>query len=63
MKLSVVIPSYKDPLLVRTINSLLESSELGADLEIIAVLDGYKPDFELVNDPRVKFKMEMQNKF
>ena len=53
--LSVIIPSYKDPLLVKTINSLLEGSELGADLEIIAVLDGYKPDFELVKDPRVKY--------
>ena len=53
--LSVIIPSYKDPLLVKTINSLLESSELGDKLEVIAVLDGYWPSFELVDDPRVRY--------
>lgn len=55
MKLSVVIPSYKDPILVKTINSLLENSELGDQLEVIAVLDGYWPTFDLVQDPRVKY--------
>ena len=55
MKLSVVIPSYKDPLLIKTINSLLENSELGNKLEVIATLDGYWPSFELVDDPRVKY--------
>jgi glycosyltransferase involved in cell wall biosynthesis len=55
MDLSVVIPSYRDPLLIKTIDSLLENSELGKDLEIIAVLDGYEPDFELKQDPRVKY--------
>lgn len=53
--LSVIIPSYKDPLLVKTIDSLLVNSELGADLEIIAVLDGYWPSFELREDPRVRY--------
>ena len=53
--LSVVIPSFKDPLLVKTIDSLLTGSELGEKLEIIAVLDGYWPDFELINDPRVRY--------
>jgi len=53
--LSVIIPSYKDVLLVKTIGSLLENSELGDQLEIIAVLDGYWPDFELVQDPRVRY--------
>jgi glycosyltransferase involved in cell wall biosynthesis len=52
---SVIIPSWKDPLLVKTINSLLETSELGDKLEIIAVLDGYEPKFELVTDPRVRY--------
>lgn len=52
MKLSVVIPSYKDPLLHKTIDSLLENSELGDQLEIIAVLDGYWT--ALIDDPRVK---------
>ena len=55
MKLSVVIPSYKDPLLIKTINSLLENSELGDELEVIAILDGYWPSFELIEDPRVKY--------
>jgi GT2 family glycosyltransferase len=55
MKLSVVIPSWKDPLLINTIDSLLSSSELGNKLEIIAVLDGYWPLFELRQDPRVRY--------
>ncbi|MBU2052603.1 glycosyltransferase [Patescibacteria group bacterium] len=54
-KLSVVIPSYKDPYLINTIDSLLSNSELGDKLEIVAVLDGYWPEFELRNDPRVKY--------
>lgn len=40
MKLSVVIPDYRDPLLHKTIDSLLDNSELGDQLEVIAVLDG-----------------------
>ena len=55
MKLSVIIPSYKDPLTMNTIDSLLVSSELGDQLEIIAVLDGYWPDFDLIEDPRVRY--------
>lgn len=55
MKLSVIIPSYKDPILVKTIQSLLDNSELGDQLEVIAVLDGYWPDFKLIQDPRVKY--------
>lgn len=54
MKLSVIIPSYKDPLLQKTIDSLLENSELGEDLEIIPVLDGYEPAAPLKEDPRVR---------
>lgn len=53
--LSAIIPSWKDPLLVKTIGSLLVSSELGDKLEIIAVCDGYWPTFELVQDPRVRY--------
>jgi GT2 family glycosyltransferase len=55
LKLSVVIPSYKDPLLTKTIGSILENSELGDQIEIIAVLDGYWPSFELVQDRRVRY--------
>jgi glycosyltransferase involved in cell wall biosynthesis len=48
--ISVIIPSYKDPLLHRTIDSLLDRSE--GSIEIIPVLDGYNT--ELRKDPRVK---------
>lgn len=52
VKLSVIIPSYKDPLLQRTIDSLLANSKLGDQLEVIAVLDGY---WQLIkDDPRVR---------
>lgn len=54
MKLSCVIPSYKDPLLQKTIDSLLENSELGDGLEVIAVFDGYWPVVPLKDDKRVK---------
>jgi glycosyltransferase involved in cell wall biosynthesis len=53
MKLSVIIPSYKDPLLKKTVESLLENSELPKDqIEIICVLDGYWT--APIDDPRVK---------
>lgn len=55
MKLSVVIPTYKEPLLIPTIESLLLNSELGNKLEIIAIFDGYWPEFELIGDPRVVY--------
>ena len=50
--LSIIIPSYKDPLLQKTIDSLLENSE--KEIEIIVVLDGYKPELPLRENPRVK---------
>ncbi len=53
-KLSVVIPSYKDPLLHKTIDSLLENSQLGDELEIVVCLDGYWPDKPIKDDPRIK---------
>lgn len=55
MILSVIIPCYKDPLLIKTIQSLLANSELGEDLEIIAVFDGFIPSFDLIEDDRVKY--------
>lgn len=55
IKLSVIIPDWKDPLLINTIDSLLESSELGDALEIIAIHDGYWPTFDLRYDPRVRY--------
>lgn len=50
--LSVIIPSYKDPLLHKTIQSLLENAE--GEIEIIPVLDGYWPESVIVDDERVK---------
>ena len=50
--LSVIIPSYKDPLLQKTINSLIENAE--GDIEIIAVLDGYWPDPRLEDHPKLR---------
>ena len=55
IKLSVIIPSYKDPFSVKTINSLLEGSELGDQLEIVDVLDGFWPSYEMIQDPRVRY--------
>jgi glycosyltransferase involved in cell wall biosynthesis len=56
MKLSVIIPSWKDPLLKKTIESLLTTSELGDQLEVIAVLDGYWiSGGDIVDDPRVRY--------
>ncbi len=52
MKLSVIIPSYKDPLLQKTINSLIENAE--GEIEIIAVLDGYWPSPQLEDHPFLK---------
>lgn len=53
MRLSVIIPSYKDKYLLNTTKSLLENSELKKDeLEIIIVMDGYW--VQPLDDPRVK---------
>lgn len=49
---SVIIPSYKDPYLWSTIQSLLDGAS--GDLEIIPVLDGYWPE-KVHPDPRVKY--------
>ena len=50
--LSVIIPSWKDPLLHKTIDSLLDNSE--GEIEIIVVLDSYWPITPIKNDPRIK---------
>lgn len=54
MKLSVVIPFYKDPWVHPTIDSLLDNSELGDQLEIIVVLDGCWPEKLIKQDERVR---------
>ncbi len=50
--LSIIIPAYKEPYLQKTIDSLLINAE--GEIEIIAVLDGYWPDPQLEDHPRVK---------
>lgn len=50
--LSIVIPSYRDPLLQKTVNSLLENAE--DSIEIIVILDGYIPAIPLKEDSRIK---------
>jgi|SRR3990167_3717861 len=56
MRLSVLIPAYKDPLVKKTVLSLLENSELGDNMEVVVVLDGYWPEPDIfVKDPRVRY--------
>jgi len=57
--LSVIIPSYKDPLLFKTIQSIIEN--FTGDFEIIPVLDGYVPDKPLDFDRRIKPLFLKQN--
>jgi glycosyltransferase involved in cell wall biosynthesis len=54
IQLSIIIPSHNEIYLQKTIDSLLDNSEIGDQLEIIPVLDGYWPTVPLKNDPRVK---------
>jgi len=62
LKLSVVIPSYRDRLLQKTIDSLLQQSGLGEALEVIAVLDGYWPTVSLQDDDRLRIVHLGQNR-
>lgn len=50
--LSIIIPSYKDPLLHKTIDSLLDNAE--GEVEVIPVLDGYWPEKPIREDKRIK---------
>lgn len=56
--LSCIIPSYKDPSLHRTIDSILENAE--GEVEVIVVLDGYWT--EIKDDPRVRVLHLGQNR-
>jgi glycosyltransferase involved in cell wall biosynthesis len=53
-KVSVIIPDYRDPMLHKTIDSLLDNSELGDQLEVIAVLDGCWSETPFRQDDRIK---------
>jgi len=50
--LSVIIPSYRDPYLHNTIDSLLDNAE--GDIEIIVVLDGYWTEKPIRDDKRIR---------
>ena len=50
--ISVIIPSYKDPLLHKTIQSLLDNAN--GDIEVIPVIDGYELETPITTDTRVK---------
>lgn len=49
--LSVIIPSYKDPLLHKTIDSLLDNAK--GEIEVVVVLDGYWPVVPIKDDKRI----------
>lgn len=55
IKLSIVIPGYRDPYAMKTIADILKNSQLGDALEVIHVWDGFFPDFEIIQDPRVRY--------
>lgn len=50
--ISCIIPSYKDPYLHKTIQSLLDNAR--GEIEVIPVIDGYELKEPLPDDPRVK---------
>lgn len=51
--LSIVIPSFKDPLLFKTIESVLQNAQ--GEIEIIAVFDGYWPTAPIVRNNNVRY--------
>ena len=44
MKLSVIVPSWKNPYLKKHVQGLLDNTGLGDQMEIIVILDGYWAD-------------------
>jgi len=62
MKLSVIIPSFREPYLQQTIDDFLFNSRLGYDVEVIAVIDGGWRVPKLVEDPRVKVVVLQENR-
>ena len=53
MSITALIPSRNEKYLLPTIQSLLDNAQ--ETIEVIAVLDGYWPEEELIEDPRVKY--------
>lgn len=52
MKLSIIIPAYREPFLNKTIDSLLENA--AGEIEVIPVIDCYIPEEPVRLDSRVK---------
>lgn len=52
IKLSIVIPGYKDKYHEATVKDILKNSALGDALEIVSVFDGFWPEWEIVEDQR-----------
>jgi glycosyltransferase involved in cell wall biosynthesis len=50
--LSIIIPSFKEPFINKTIDSILANAV--TDIEIIPIFDGYTPVEPISTDPRVK---------
>lgn len=50
--LSIIVPSFHEPYLQNTIDSLLKNAE--GKIEILAILDGYTPPKPIKPDPRVR---------
>lgn len=40
---------------MKTVQSLLDNSQLGEQLEVIVVWDGFYPSFDIIEDPRVRY--------
>ena len=57
--LSIIIPSFKDPLLQKTIGDILEHCR--GEIEVIVVLDGYVPATPLNKNPKVKVLSFQEN--
>jgi glycosyltransferase involved in cell wall biosynthesis len=53
LSITAIIPARNEKYLMPTIHSLLNNADDW--VEVIAVLDGYWPDEELIEDPRVKY--------
>jgi len=49
--ISIIVPSYKDKYLNKTIQSLLDNA--GGEIEVVPVIDGYKLEHPLPDDERV----------
>lgn len=62
IKLSIIMPGWKDPYAMKTIADILKNSQLGDALEIIHVWDGFYPDFEIIQDPHVRYVHLGQNR-